>query len=249
MKHTRSHIPATSAISVFPELEPPRDISEPGRVASKLVKPAAGSKIGLLEPTKGQLRSTVLSFETMARHGDLLVNYLRARKVMFIDKLNWNLPQTDGMEFDQYDTPQCRWIVIHEYGEIMGGVRLLPTTASCGIYSYMLRDAQMGLIHSIPQDVLFLEAPVLPLVWEASRLFVTEAVPSHRRHDVQWLLMTTMSQVALDNGARYVIGIVPGVFSRWLRRLGMAALPVGPKYRMDGVLNQAALFNVERVRS
>ncbi|MGV6847800.1 MAG: acyl-homoserine-lactone synthase [Marinibacterium sp.] len=192
------------------------------------------------------MKNTVLSFANMASHGDLLVNYLRARKATFIDRLNWDLPQADGMEFDQYDTPQCRWIVVHEFGEILGGVRLLPTTAACGIYSYMLRDAQKGLLHSIPRDVLFLDAPVLPMVWEASRLFVCETVPAHRRYDVQWLLMSTMSKVVVGFDARYIIGIVPSIFSRWLRKLGMAALPVGPKYRMDGVMNQAALFNAAK---
>jgi len=192
------------------------------------------------------MNSTVLSFANMAEHGDLLVNYLRARKATFIDRLNWDLPEADGMEFDQYDTPQCRWIVVHEFGEILGGVRLLPTTAACGIYSYMLRDAQKGLLHSIPTDILFLDAPVLPMVWEASRLFVSETVPAHRRNDVQWLLMVTMSEVVVRFEARYIIGIVPSIFSRWLRKLGMAALPVGPKYRMDGVMNQAALFNASK---
>lgn len=188
----------------------------------------------------------MLSFETVGDHGDLLVNYLRARKATFIDRLHWKLPHADGMEFDQYDTPQCRWIILHEFGEILGGVRLLPTTAACGVYSYMLRDAQKGLLDSIPSDCLFLDAPVLPMVWEASRLFVTDGVPANRRHDVQGLLMHTMARTAADAGARYVIGIVPYVFSRWLRRLGLAALPVGPRFTIDRTTSQAALFNVSR---
>lgn len=234
-------------MAVFPELEPPEEDPAVPRTERTVTARAAVPAVSLLpDAPRGHLRTTVLSFENMASHGDLLVNYLRARKATFIDRLNWNLSQADGMEFDQYDTPQCRWVIVHEFGEILGGVRLLPTTAACGVYSYMLRDAQKGLIEAIPQDVLFLDAPVLPLVWEASRLFVAESVPSHRRHDVQWQLMRTMSFVAREAGARYVIGIVPGIFSRWLRRLGMAALPVGPKYRMDGVMNQAALFNAAR---
>ncbi|MAC80618.1 MAG: N-acyl-L-homoserine lactone synthetase [Rhodobacteraceae bacterium] len=187
-----------------------------------------------------------MSFETIGDHGNLLVNYLRARKKTFIDRLHWDLPHADGMEFDQYDTPQCRWVIVHEYGEIMGGVRLLPTTAACGIYTYMLRDAQRGLLDSIPTDVLFLEAPMLPLVWEASRLFISEDVPATRRNDVQAVLMQTMARTAAENGARYVIGIVPWVFSRWLRRLGLAALPVGPRFAIDRITSQAALFNVSR---
>ncbi|QEW20188.1 Isovaleryl-homoserine lactone synthase [Marinibacterium anthonyi] len=229
------------ARSVFPDLAPP----EPPRPA-----PARAGTPPLAQlraaGAQGQLRASVLSFETIGDHGNLLVNYLRARKKTFIDRLHWDLPHADGMEFDQYDTPQCRWVIVHEYGEIMGGVRLLPTTAACGIYTYMLRDAQRGLLDSIPTDVLFLEAPMLPLVWEASRLFISEDVPATRRNDVQAVLMQTMARTAAENGARYVIGIVPWVFSRWLRRLGLAALPVGPRFAIDRITSQAALFNVSR---
>ncbi|WP_428925331.1 acyl-homoserine-lactone synthase [Marinibacterium sp. SX1] len=241
MKHTRSTLASDSATRAFPELAP---ADESGPLAEQAPTPSLARLQD--RQSQGQLKATTLSFETVGDHGNLLVKYLRARKETFIDRLHWDLPNTDGMEFDQYDTPQCRWIIVHEYGEIMGGVRLLPTTAGCGIYSYMLRDAQRGLLDSIPSDVLFLDAPVLPLVWEASRLFITDAVPSRRRNDVQGLLMQVMARTAADAGARYVIGIVPWVFSRWLRRLGLAALPVGPRFTIDGTTSQAALFNVAR---
>ena len=87
---------------------------------------------------------------------------------------------------------------------------------------------------------------MLPLVWEASRLFISENVPAKRRHDVQMLVMQLMARTAAEAGARYVIGIVPWVFSRWLRRLGLAALPVGPRFTIDRTTSQAALFNVQR---
>ena len=140
------------------------------------------------------------------------------------------------------DTPMCRWAIIHEYGEVLAGVRMMPTTAKCGIYTYMLRDAQRGLLDGIPNDVLFFEAPVEDRVWEASRLFITDAVPAHRRHAVQAMLMEQMSNIALQNGATHVIGIVPALFSRWLRRLGLDAVPVGPRFKIDGTSSQAALF-------
>lgn len=195
-----------------------------------------------LQPRLGNVRASVLSFQTMHQYGELLVNFLRARKKIFIDRLHWTLPQTDGMEFDQYDTPLCRWVIIHEFGEVLGGIRLTPTTARCGIYSYMLRDAQKGLLHDIPRDVLFFEAPVSPSIWEASRLFIADDVPSHRRLHVQSILMETLSNAAQDLGAGHVIGIVPAVWSRWLRRLDLDAVPVGPKFAIDGSISQAALF-------
>lgn len=257
MKHSRLSADGAPAWSVFPDLEPaetsrpprtgPRPFSQirlPRLIEPKARAKAAPSAIALPQPSpEGRMRAAVLSFANMAGYGDLLVNYLRARRTVFIDALKWDLPQEDGMEFDQYDTPQCRWAVIHEFGEVLAGVRMLPTTARCGVYSYMLRDAQLGLLHSIPKDVLFFDAPVERRVWEASRLFITDAVPAHRRQAVQEMLMREMGRVARDNGASHVIGIVPAVFARWLRRLGLGAVPVGPKFSIDGTSSQAALFS------
>ena len=88
--------------------------------------------------------TTTLSFQNMHQHGDLFVNLLRARRKSFIIRNNWRLPEAEGMEFDQYDTPASRWIAVHDGGEVLAGVRLTPTTARVGMYTYMIRDAQRG---------------------------------------------------------------------------------------------------------
>lgn len=246
MKNSGATLGAAPAWSVFPDLEPAQQGEQGSRLRLLPRKPAAPEPATKLPVAQGHIKSTTMSFATMSDYGDLLVNYLKARKSIFIDRLHWQLPESDGMEFDQYDTPFCRWVVIHEFGEVLGGVRLTPTTARCGVYSYMLRDAQNGILENIPTDVLFFDAPVEPHIWEASRLFIAETVPAQRRHDVQAALMSQMSRTATEMGATRVIGIVPAVWSRWLRRLGLGAVPIGPKFSIDGTSSQAALFNVAR---
>lgn len=237
MKHSRDTVGPSRGRSVFPELEP----APAGALATC---PAPDVRTMARIEDLGQLQTTALSYLNLHEHGNLLVRYLMARKRIFIDSLNWSLPSVDGMEFDQYDTPLCRWVVVHEFGEVLGGVRLVPTRAKCGIYTYMLRDAQLGLLESIPSDVLFFEAPVDPYMWEASRLFISVDVPARRRSHVQYMLMKGMTETARNLNARHVIGIVPWVWSRWLRRLGLYAVPVGRKFEIDGTASQAALFNV-----
>ena len=195
---------------------------------------------------KGNVKTTTLSFSNMHQYGDLFVNLLKARKSIFIDRLHWSLPEAEGMEFEQYDTPLSRWIVVHEFGEILAGIRLTPSTARCGMYSYMLRDAQKGMLESIPTDVLFFEAPVNPRIWEASRVFVSNEVPAHRRLAVQAALVEQLTKTARDHGATHVIGIVPSIWSRWLRRLELSAVPVGPKFVIDDTNNQAILFTAAK---
>lgn len=235
---------AGAASAAFPELEPPappvikRSRARKSRADLQVVPDRTRAR------SQHQPRANVLSFANMHQFGSLLRSYMEARKSVFVDRLHWSLPVADGMEFDQYDTPFARWVVIHEYGEVLAGVRLTPTTARVGLYSYMLRDAQLGLLDNIPQDVLFFEAPVEDRIWEATRLFITDDVPAERRLAVQAALMSNFASAARAEGATHVIGIVPAVWSRWLRRLEMGAVPVGPRFEIDGTRSQAALFNV-----
>lgn len=123
------------------------------------------------------MQTTTLSFHNIHDHGALFTNVLRARRESFIVQRKWDLPEVDGMEFDQYDTPQSRWIAVHDGGEVLAGIRLTPTIARCGIYSYMIRDAQLGLLETIPPTLLFGQAPVSPEVWETSRVFIAQTCP------------------------------------------------------------------------
>jgi len=174
------------------------------------------------------MQVTTLSFENLHNHGELFANMLRARRKTFIERREWDLPEANGMEFDQYDTPASRWVAVHEFGKILAGVRLTPTTARCGMYSYMIRDAQRGLLDSIPQNLLFDEAPVAPHIWESSRVFVSDTVPSKQRMRVQCSLISEMVCAARDLGATSLIGIIPEHSPRLARRTGIECVPAGP---------------------
>lgn len=248
MKHNRTTDGRPVSNTVFPELTPPW-VGLRGGVDKSAAKPAKrmDSMTRLMargSGTGGHIKTATLSFSNFHEFGDLFASLLKARKSIFIDRLHWGLPQAEGMEFDQYDTPLSRWIVVYEYGEILASIRLTPSTARCGMYSYMLRDAQIGLLDSIPSDVLFFDAPVNPRIWEASRVFISDEVPAHRRMLVQATLVAQMTKAALDYGATHLIGIVPSVWSRWLRRLDLSALPAGPKFTIDETHNQAILFKL-----
>ena len=108
----------------------------------------------------------------------------------------------------------------------------------------MLRDAQCGLLANIPQDILFFDAPIRPDICEATRLFIASSVSSKRRLIVQTILLEQMAAAAREMGATAVIGIVPAVFSRWMKRIRMSATPVGPAMNIDGDKTQAALMSV-----
>lgn len=180
------------------------------------------------------MQVTTLSFQNMHEHGTLFTNVLRARHQNFIVRNKWELPEADGMEYDQYDTPASRWVAVHDNGRVMAGVRLSPTTARCGIYSYMIKDAQDGLLTSIPQNLLWEKAPVAPHIWESSRVFVCNDVPAKKRLLVQMQLGLEMVNAAREVGATSLIGLIPENSRRLSRRYGIICEPAGPIMDFDG---------------
>ncbi len=239
---------------VFPELAPQAELDVkvpsfkywPKRFASLRGSVMPTEPMMEIEPTVDfglKIHSALLSVRNLHEYGDLYLRYMRARRDIFIVQKGWNLPEIDGMEFDQYDTPLARWIALQIDGKVVAGARIAPTTARCGNHSYMLRDAQLGLLPSLPTDLLYEPAPVQNDIWEATRLFVSESVPSDQRLLVQSRLMREMAAAICSVGATRAIGIVPAVFKRWLKRIGMTATEMGPVKMLDGDKVQAALIN------
>ncbi|MEO1951920.1 N-acyl-L-homoserine lactone synthetase [Thioclava sediminum] len=190
------------------------------------------------------MQTTTLSFTNFHNHGELFANMLRARRELFIVQNKWDLPEAMGMEYDQYDTPASRWVVVHdELGKVLAGNRLTPTTTTCGIYSYMIRDAQRGLLATIPSNLLYDEAPVSETVWESSRLFVSHDVPMAMRRKVHARLVQEIGNSARELGASSALTLLNANWPRWAGRVGVDMTAMGPVLEIDGIKNQVVSMN------
>lgn len=190
------------------------------------------------------LAAHTLTFANLHEHGALFANFLRARKETFIDTLGWDLPQTMEMEFDQYDTPMSRYIIVHRGETPLAGMRLVPTTSKVMLYSYMLKDAQDGHLEGLP-DMLDGPAPTRPDTWEASRVLIrndpTGANTSRAR--IRSLLLCEMLHAAHDAGVEKIICILPGWWPT-MARMGCKVQAIGPLKDIDGP-HQAVEIDVE----
>jgi N-acyl-L-homoserine lactone synthetase len=185
------------------------------------------------------MQTTTLSFANMHNHGELFANMLRARRELFIVHNKWKLPEAMGMEYDQYDTPASRWVVVHdETGKVLAGNRLTPTTHACGIYSYMIRDAQRGLLETIPANLLYDPAPMGAHIWESSRLFVAHDVPSSIRRRVHAQLIAQLGESVRSLGATHCLTLLAATWPRWADRVGVKMRGMGPVLMIDGIENQ-----------
>ena len=188
--------------------------------------------------------TTTLSFANLHNHGELFANMLRARRELFIVHNKWDLPEAMGMEYDQYDTPASRWVVVHdEKGQVLAGNRLTPTTTKCGIYSYMIRDAQRGLLDTIPAHLLYEQAPVGAHIWESSRLFVSHDVPSSIRRRVHAQLIAQLGDSVRALGATHCVTLLAATWPRWADRVGVKMKAMGPVMEIDGIDNQVVLMD------
>lgn len=190
------------------------------------------------------LEAHTLTFANLHEHGALFANFLRVRKETFIDKMGWDLPQNLEMEFDQYDTPMSRYIIVHR-GEVpIAGMRLIPTTAKVMVYSYMLKDAQEGRLDGLP-PMLTDPAPVRQDTWEASRVLIrndpTNAKTSRAR--VRSIMLCEMLHAARDEGVEKIICILPGWWPM-MARMGCSVRSIGPMMDLDGP-HQAVEIDVQ----
>lgn len=193
-----------------------------------------------------EMHGTTLSFENIHQHGELFANILRERRETVVARNSWALPGSLGQEYDQYDTPASRWLAVHDdAGQVMAGVRLTPTTSQCGVYSYMLRDAQNGLLENMPKDLLFDAAPVEGGVWEVTRGFVSHKVPARGRHEVRERLVSQMLLTAKNEGVSKMLSLMPTNWNRWARRCHLLMTPAGPKCELMGNGYQAAWIDFD----
>ncbi|WP_425050345.1 acyl-homoserine-lactone synthase [Psychromarinibacter sp. S121] len=176
------------------------------------------------------MRHITFDLSTMHEHGSAFFDYLGLRKRFFVDILNWDIPHNDKFEMDQYDNPTAWYSLCIHDGEVIGGTRVMPTTARWGKHSYMLKDAREGVLDSIPHDAMPSDI-ISPLVWEMTRLVIS---PDLRRAEDRARCLQSVGQGLYDiaeaqNVSEYM-GISAVALIRVLRQLGFPLERMGTPY-------------------
>jgi N-acyl-L-homoserine lactone synthetase len=180
------------------------------------------------------MRYVTFGFLGQHRHGTAFHRYLRLRKRYFVDVLGWDIPHDDDVEMDQYDNPCAHYVLVLRDSAVIGGARMMPTTASWGRYSYMLRDALMGEIdippHAVSEEIVSRE------VWECSRLVISADLGAQaERTECLSLILCGCEDVLRQHGGSEVVSLSPLPMLRTLRQLGYSARRVGdPYWETDG---------------
>jgi len=159
------------------------------------------------------------------------------RHEVFVKRLKWSLPLINGVERDQYDTPQAKYVVISDGADrVTACARLLPTTGS-----YMLPELFPQLLGEDP-------VPRDPAIWELSR-FAT-SVRETREGRVLSLSKPTLELLDLifDFARQHAIARLVFVTSvqveRLMLRAGIPVHRIAAPALIDGGLSVALFIEV-----
>lgn len=163
---------------------------------------------------------------------NLVTGFLRFRKSIFVDRMAWPLHHSDGIEFEQYDTfSDTAYVVAHNGGEVVGGARLKRTDTKFGNgsiqYSYMIRDAHLGLLPGMPHELCYNEPPVDARCWELTRL-ASEQIPGLSER-----ILEAANDYLFDVGADECLFLGPPAFLRMASKLGWTPKALGAIVKND----------------
>ena len=69
-----------------------------------------------------------LTHRALLKHSELALAMHRLRRRVFSDRLDWKVSVSDGLEIDQYDALTPTYLLVVDGRDVVGCVRLLPTT-------------------------------------------------------------------------------------------------------------------------
>jgi acyl homoserine lactone synthase len=161
----------------------------------------------------------------------------KIRKHVFFDTFRWDVPIINSWEIDGYDALDPVYLLsINEAGQVVGGLRLLPTVGF-----NMLND-------TFPQLLPEGKRIESPLIWESSRFSIDRAAdiqigPKRISRAVAELGLG-MNEFAARLGLSQIVTVYDAILHRHLLRVGCAGRPIGEPQRVGVSLAYAVFFEV-----
>ena len=175
--------------------------------------------------TRGEdFEVSVLRMPDGVGHWNLVCDFMRLRRQVFIEEMHWDLQVAETMEFEQYDSLDAVYVVAHHGDRVLGGARLLRTDREVGTgklrYSYMIRDAHLGHLPGLPTDLCEVEPPRTKTAWELTRLAVRSA-------RLGAAILTATNEFLKQEGADTCLFLGFPAFMRMARSMGYDPKPMG----------------------
>lgn len=172
-----------------------------------------------------------------SKQANLIDQMHKLRKQIFHDQLGWQVSISGDWEIDHYDALDPLYVLsVDETGNIMGGLRLLPTTGL-----NMLNDTFPQLLPSGNR----IESP---LIWESSRF--TILTTGDRRRDFACMSRATaelglaMNEIGKEIGLSHIVTVYDAIMHRMLKMSDCAGDPLALPKMIGGVLTYAVIYEI-----
>jgi len=191
-----------------------------------MVHPAKAAELAALPRThERDFEVSILMLPSSADRWPLVMKFLALRKAVFIDQMNWGLFHAEGVEFEQYDFIGVVYVVAHRGSEVLGGARLVRTDNRVGTggitYSYMIRDACLGVLKNMPTALCEKAPPVAADIWELTRLVAI------REQGVGEAILVASNRFLHHLAAKECLFLGSPAFMRMAKRMGFSPSPLG----------------------
>ncbi|SMX27265.1 Autoinducer synthetase [Pelagimonas phthalicica] len=176
------------------------------------------------------METAIITWKTIHEHGDLWWQHHCLRKALFVDEMKWQIPHTDQVEWDQYDTGATTYVVSHQNGRALAASRLIPCSFNSCDWSYMIRDASLGKLPGIPTEICD-SPPTDSDTLEATRFTVDPLLAPEERNAVLTHNALALASHARATGVQRLIALMPPAYIRWLTGIGLPSRRYGPTLR------------------
>jgi N-acyl-L-homoserine lactone synthetase len=158
-----------------------------------------------------------LDWETAHLHGEAWISHHRLRYRLFVERQQWRVPNVNGLEYDQFDTPAARYVLwVDDHGQTRGVTRLVPTTRP-----YMVQMLWPDLVEG--------ELPCAPFVWEATRFGCDQYLDPALRRQIVHALICGCLEFGLMSGITKLLCVMPlGIFRNVIQSSGCSITLLGP---------------------
>lgn len=172
----------------------------------------------------------------LLRNSELTLGMHRLRQRVFRDRLEWDVAVSNGLEVDQYDALSPTYLLGIDRQDVVGCVRLLPTTGR-----NMLADTFPVLLDGRA-------APTSARIWESSRFCVdtknVAATAPNGLKEATFLLFAAMIEWGQQHDLRAIATVTDLRMERILRRAGWGLDRLGEPRQIGATKAVAGLLPV-----
>lgn len=177
-----------------------------------------------------------LTRPALLKNSELALGMHRLRRRVFRDRLDWKVSVSDGLEIDQYDALTPTYLLGVDRRDVVGCVRLLPTTGR-----NMLADTFPVLLDGRA-------APKNATIWESSRFCVdtqnVAATAENGLKEATFLLFAAMIEWGQQHDLQAIATVTDLRMERILRRAGWGLDRLGEPRQIGATKAVAGLLPV-----